>query len=65
MEEAPENSKESPHSVHANGLIDMTITQSCLSYGPLVQILTENNREERKTSSQIAEEITILRSKKE
>ena len=22
MEEAPENSKESPHSVHANGLID-------------------------------------------
>ena len=23
MEEAPENGKESPHSVHANGLIDM------------------------------------------
>ena len=22
MEEAPENGKESPHSVHANGLID-------------------------------------------
>jgi hypothetical protein len=42
-----------------------TITQSCLSYGPLMQILTGNNREERKTSSQTAEEITILRSKKE
>ena len=42
----------------------MTITQSCLSYG-LVLILTENNREERKTSSQTAEEITTLRSKKE
>ena len=25
MEEAPENGKESPHSVHANGLIDMYI----------------------------------------
>ena len=24
MEEAPENGKESPHSVHANGLIDST-----------------------------------------
>jgi hypothetical protein len=23
MEEAPENGKESPHSAHANGLIDM------------------------------------------
>jgi hypothetical protein len=43
----------------------MMITQSCLSYGPLVQILTENNRKERKTSFQIAEEITVLRSKKE
>jgi hypothetical protein len=38
----------------------MTIT-----HGSLVQILTENNREERKTSSQTAEEIAILRSKKE
>jgi len=26
MEEAPENGKESPHSVHANGLIDWVIT---------------------------------------
>ena len=25
MEEAPENGKESPHSVHANGLIDIEI----------------------------------------
>jgi len=25
MEEAPENGKESPHSVHANGLIDWLI----------------------------------------
>ena len=25
MEEAPENGKESPHSVHANGLIDTDI----------------------------------------
>ena len=25
MEEAPENGKESPHSVHANGLIDRLI----------------------------------------
>jgi hypothetical protein len=30
-----------------------------------VQILKQNNRGERKTSSQTAEEITILRSKKE
>jgi hypothetical protein len=36
----------------------MTITQSCLSYGPLVHIPTEINTEERKTSSQTAEEIT-------
>jgi len=28
----------------------MTITQFFLSYGSLVQTLTENNREERKTS---------------
>ena len=26
MEEAPENGKESPHSVHANGLIDIIIS---------------------------------------
>ena len=26
MEEAPENGKESPHSVHANGLIDSLAT---------------------------------------
>jgi len=25
MEEAPESGKESPHSVHANGLIDMSM----------------------------------------
>ena len=43
----------------------MTITQFFLSYGSLVQILTANNREERKTPSQTAVEITILRSKKE
>jgi len=42
----------------------MTITQSCLSYGSLVQILTENNKEERKTSFQTTEEITILGSKR-
>ena len=28
MEEAPENGKESPHSVHANGLIDYRKTLS-------------------------------------
>ena len=27
MEEAPENGKESPHSVHASGLIDVFETQ--------------------------------------
>jgi len=27
MEEAPENGKESPHSVHANGLIDWLMMQ--------------------------------------
>ena len=27
MEEAPENGKESPHSVHANGLIDMSMEE--------------------------------------
>jgi hypothetical protein len=43
----------------------MTITQYFLLYGSPVQILTENNTEERKTSSQTAVEITILRSKKE
>jgi hypothetical protein len=42
----------------------MTITQFFLPYGSLVQILKENNTEERKTSSQTAVEITILRSKK-
>ena len=31
MEEAPENGKESPHSVHANGLIDWLIVE-ILSY---------------------------------
>ena len=29
MEEAPENGKESPHSVHANGLIE-ALCQSCM-----------------------------------
>jgi len=42
----------------------MTTTQYFISYGSLVQILTENNTEERKTSSHTAVEITILRSKK-
>jgi len=35
------------------------------SYGSLLEILTENNKQERKTSSQTAADITILRSKKE
>jgi len=43
----------------------MTKTQYFLSYGSLLQILTENNTEKRKTSSQTAVEIRILRSKKE
>ena len=43
----------------------MTTTQYFISYGSLVQILTENNTKERKTSSHTAVEITILRSKKE
>jgi len=30
MEEAPENGKESPHSVHANGLIDNMEISSAL-----------------------------------
>jgi len=42
-----------------------TVTQSFLSYGSLVQILTENNSRKSKISSQIAVEIKILRSKKE
>jgi hypothetical protein len=42
-----------------------TITQYFLSYGSLVQILTDNNRQESKTSSQTAVENTILRLKKE
>jgi len=29
MEEAPENGKESPHSVHANGLIDLLEWNRC------------------------------------
>jgi hypothetical protein len=43
----------------------MTITQSFPSYGSLVQILTENNTEGSKTSSQTGTEIEILRSEKE
>jgi hypothetical protein len=43
----------------------MTIPQSFLSYGSLVGILTENDRQGRKTSSQKGVEIKILRSKKE
>ena len=31
MEEAPENGKESPHSVHANGLIDNKTSNMCNS----------------------------------
>ena len=31
MEEAPKNGKESPHSVHANGLIDLGTTLLSLS----------------------------------
>jgi len=38
----------------------MTITQSLLSYGSLVHILTENNTKESKTSSQKGREIQIL-----
>ena len=33
MEEAPENGKESPHPVHANGLIDMFVI--VLLFAPL------------------------------
>ena len=29
MEEAPENGKESPHSVHANGLMDCRENKCC------------------------------------
>jgi hypothetical protein len=43
----------------------ITITQSFPSYGSLVQILTEINKEESKTSSQTGIEIEILRSEKE
>ena len=32
MEEAPENGKESPHSVHANGLIDWLIDENIYIY---------------------------------
>jgi len=43
----------------------MTITQSFVSYGSLVQVLRENNTEERKTSSHSGVKIKISRSKKE
>jgi len=33
MEEAPENGKESPHSLHANGLIDNVSTPGCINHG--------------------------------
>ena len=33
MEEAPENGKESPHSVHANGLIGLILSYAHISLG--------------------------------
>ena len=36
MEEAPENGKESPHSVHANGLIVTTTLESTPEFAILV-----------------------------
>jgi hypothetical protein len=45
--------------------IQKKITQFFLSYGSLVQILTDNNGEERKIASKTGVETTMLRSKKE
>jgi len=44
---------------------ERTKTRYFLSYGSLVKILTDNNREDRKTASQTGIEIKILRSNKE
>ena len=44
MEEAPENGKESPHSVHANGLIDNPSdhTMALGSTQPLTEMSTSS-----------------------